>query len=334
VSTFADADVIRMAKEEFIAVAGDDWYQRRKNDAEGEFFRKVADQGPRKGEGGSTRQGIYVFTADGKLLAYRNNHDADVMRGVLKEALAMWKKLPEEQRKPGAVKVEDLSKVDATYDRKPPKGGLIVNVWTRILDKDGKGQFCHGTCGFTGGDRSAHDHLWLTAEDCKALVPQDAKKGAVLALPPQVAMRLLRFHFVDNTRGEPPHWQRKEVRSSTLQLTVTEVTAKAITLKLDGTALLATDADASKAKRGFDVSVLATLRYDLDKKTLDRFEGVALGLHWGDGPYTSGARPGKTPLGIAFDLASGEAAADQIPPQGSRYLKGYLQADEDGKMKK
>ena len=47
-----------MANEEYIAVAGDDWYQRRRDDAEGQFFRRVADQGPRKGTGGSTRQGI------------------------------------------------------------------------------------------------------------------------------------------------------------------------------------------------------------------------------------------------------------------------------------
>ena len=40
-------------------------YQRRRQDAEGEFFRKVADQGPRKGKGGATRQGIYCFTASG-----------------------------------------------------------------------------------------------------------------------------------------------------------------------------------------------------------------------------------------------------------------------------
>jgi hypothetical protein len=329
VSTFADAEVIRMAKNDFVAVAGDDWYQRRKQDAEGEFFRKVANQGPRKGEGGSTRQGIYIFTADGKLLGYRNHHDPDVMRGVLQKALAEWKKLPAAQRKPGAVKVEDLPKVDKDYDRKPPKGGIIVNVWTRILDKDAKGEYCHGTCNFTGGERTAHDHLWLTADEWKGLVPAGAKKGDVVPLPPRMVLRLLRFHFVDNTRGEPPAWERQDVRSYSLELKVTDVTAKAIVLKLEGRALLATHADPDKAKRGFDVSVLATIRYDLEKKAIDRFDGVALGQHWGQGPYTNGARPGRTPLGIAFDLARGDTAVDQVPPQGSRYLKGYWQADGD-----
>ena len=107
-----------MAKEQYVPVTGDDWYQRRRNDAEGEYFRKVADQGPRKGEGGATRQGIYMFTADGKLLAYKNAGQLpDVMRDVLKRGLAEWSKLPEERRKPGAVKVGDLDRIDRRYDR-------------------------------------------------------------------------------------------------------------------------------------------------------------------------------------------------------------------------
>ena len=44
-----------MATEEYVAVTGDDWYERRRDDTQGKFFRSVADQGPRKGEGGSTR---------------------------------------------------------------------------------------------------------------------------------------------------------------------------------------------------------------------------------------------------------------------------------------
>ena len=53
-SAFADPDIIRMANEEYVSVTGDDWYQRRRQDKEGEFFRKVADAAGRKGEGGGT----------------------------------------------------------------------------------------------------------------------------------------------------------------------------------------------------------------------------------------------------------------------------------------
>jgi hypothetical protein len=324
VLTFADAEVIRLAREDFVAVAGDDWYQRRRQDPEGEFFRKVADQGPRKGEGGSTRQGVYCLTADGKLLAYRNHQDPKVMRQVLKQALAEWKKLPEARRKPGSVEVAEPAKLDQRYTPTLPAGGLIVNVYTRVLDKDGKGALCPGTSSKAGGDRPAHDHLWLTQAEWKALIPEKAKKGDAFPMPAKIALRIFRFHLLDNTRGEPPQWQKHEVRSGKITLTVEEVSAKGVRLRLDGSALLATEADTVKAKRGFEVRLLGYLDYNEGSKKIDRFDLVALGEHWGESNLTRGARAGRTPLGIAFELASGNSPGDLVPPQAARYLPGYL----------
>jgi hypothetical protein len=324
VLTFADAEIIRLACEDFVPVAGDDWYQRRRQDPEGEFFRKVADQGPHKGAGGSTRQGIYCLTADGKLLAYRNHQDPKVMRQVLKQALAEWKKLPGARRKPGAVEVVEPAKVDQRYTLTLPQGGLIVNVYTRVLDRDEKGALCSGTSSKAGGDRPAHDHLWLTQAEWKALIPAKAKKGDTLPMPAKVALRIFRFHLLDNTRGEPPLWHKHEVRSGKITLTVEEVGAKGVRLRLDGSALLATEADTAKAKRGFEVRLLGYLDYNAGSKKIDRFNLVAVGEHWGESNLTHGARPGRTPLGIAFELASGNSPADLVPPQAARYLPGYL----------
>src|SRR5439155_3484399 len=119
---------------------------------------RVADQGPRKGVGGSTRQGVYCFTADGTLLAYRNHHDPAVLRDDLHKALRQWEALPPERRRPGGVTVEDGGRPDRRYHRAPPPGGLVVNVFTRILDRN-EGDFCPGTCSRVGGDFAARDHL-------------------------------------------------------------------------------------------------------------------------------------------------------------------------------
>src|SRR5262249_54695252 len=151
-----------MATDDYVPVAADDWYQRRREDAEGQFFRSVADQGPRKGEGGATRQGIYCFTADGQLLAYKNaGQNPDVMRDTLRQGLREWQRLPEQRRKPGAVTVADPGTLDPQYARTPPPGGLIVNVYTRILDHE-QGDLCRGTCSVRGGEAAARDHLWMT----------------------------------------------------------------------------------------------------------------------------------------------------------------------------
>ena len=314
-----------MARDEYIPVTGDDWYQRRRDDAEGRFFRKVADQGPRKGQGGSTRQGIYIFTADGQLLAYRNaGQNPDVMRQVLRQGLDAWQKLPADRRRPGAVTVEDAGPPDRRYTRTPPPNGLIVKVYTRALDRDAEGRLCDADCKRGSGDESARDHLWLTEAEWRSLVPANPTAGVQFAVPAKIADRLLRFHLVDNTRGEPPHWRGHEVRARELTLTVESADANHVTLRLDGRALLATDADPAKADRGFDVCLLGYLRYDVRRRAFDRFDIVAVGEHWGHGPYTRGARPGRTPLGVAFELTTGDRPADRIPPQAARTPAEYF----------
>jgi hypothetical protein len=323
VLAFADPDLIRLARESFIPVAGDDWYQRRRNDDEGTFFRKVADQGPRKGAGGSTRQGIYCLTASGKLLAYRNHQDPRVMLQVLRDALVRWQKLPAAERKPGGVKVADPAKVDPRYARTPPEGGLILNVFTRILNRE-KGQCVRGQCSTPGGEGAARDHLWLTRQEWQGLIPAEPRKGQRFAMPAGIAQRILRFHLLDNTRGEPPSWNSQEVRKHALNWTVTEVTPGEVRLALEGSALLATHSDPDRAQRGFDVALRGELRYDRKARAITRFDLLAVGDHWGEGTFTRKARPGRKPLGVAFELSKGKDPADRVPPQAAREIAAYL----------
>jgi hypothetical protein len=323
VLAFADPEIVRMVREDFIPVTGDDWYQRRRDDEEGKFFRKVANQGPRKGSG--TKQSVYCLTAGGKFLSSRpGDVKPEYMREMLKRGLAAWKKLPESERKPGAVKVPDLAAVDTRYSRKPPEGGLILNVHARILEKDAQGALCKGTCDSIGGDQASRDHLWITPAEWKALVPADPQKGDQSPLPSRIAERILRFHLVDNTRGEPPMWTREQIRSSKMTLIVVEATADRIRLRLDGSALLSSDANTAKAGRGFDAQMLGYIDYDRKKREIGRFDFVVVGDYWGQGRYTGGARAGRAPLGIAFELASGKQAADLVPPQGIRDRFDYL----------
>jgi hypothetical protein len=325
---FSDAEIVKMASEDFIPVSADDWYQRRRQDSEGEFFRQIAKQAGKDGggqpSGGSTRQGIYCFTADGQLLAYKNAGQApDVMRDVLKQALARFGKLPEDKRKPGAIKIEDPRNVDAAYTRTPPAGGLIVNVHARILDKNEQKEWCRGTCKALGGELASRDHMWLTAAEWKSLVPKEPEVGQKFPLPSAIAQRLVRFHLIDNTRGEPPMWQAQEVRTAELNLTVTEVNANSLVMKLEGPVLLANKADAAQAERGFDARLLGYIGYDRAKQAIDRFDVVTVGDHWGNGANTRDPRPGRMPLGIAFELAAGGKPADQIPPQAARDLSYF-----------
>lgn len=312
-----------MAMEDYVPVAADDWYQRRRQDSEGEFFRRVASQGPRKGEGGSTRQGIYALTAKGKLLAYKNaGQNPEVMRETLRRGLEEWRKLPDADRAAGKIGKPD--RVDPAYDRAPPRDGLILKVYARALERESSAKFSDAVCKVGGGDEASRDHMWLTEAEWRSLLPAELKSGERLPLPAGIAERMLRFHLVDNTRGEPPLWRRDEIRSRELELTVESVTPAEVRLRLEGAALLATDADPEKARRGYDAALLGHLVYDRRSGQFKRFDVLAIGDHWGNGPFTRGARPGRAPLGIAFELVDGSSPLDRIPPQGAREWGNYF----------
>lgn len=322
-SAFADVEVIRLASRDFVPVVGDDWYQRRRQDDEGRFFRAVSDQSTRKASRG-TRQGIYCLTADGHLLAFKNaGNSVEATRDQLRRALAEWSKLPAERTRPGAVAVPESFEPDPRYHREKPAGGLTVRVYSRILDRTADG-FAAGSCSVPGGDKAGRDVLWLTAADLVAFAPPRAEVGASHPVPPAVASRLTRYHLLDNTRGEPPPWRPEEVRRADFRLTVTGVDAAGVSLRLDGDALMCDDPDPAKAERGFEVRLAGRLRYDPSKRTLTGFEVAALGEHWGEAGANQGARPGRSLVGLAFGLADGTKPLDGIPPQGVRDRDEYL----------
>jgi hypothetical protein len=63
---------------------------------------------------------------------------------------------------------------------------------------------------------------------------------------------------------------------------------------------------------------------DRVKGRVERFDLVALGEHWGEGTFTRGARKGKQPFGVAFELARGDRPGDAVPPQGAREEREYF----------
>src|SRR5205807_6023235 len=85
-----------LATRQFIPVAENCSYLQRQQDAKGEFFRLVAEQGHYAGrtQPSATRQGIYACTAEGRLLASINTRQAEPMLGMMQEALRRWREVP------------------------------------------------------------------------------------------------------------------------------------------------------------------------------------------------------------------------------------------------
>lgn len=336
-SVFSDQRVIDLLNDRFVALTGDDWYWRRQQDAIGEFHRQVTDQGPRGG-GSGTRQGRYVFTADGRLLGFNNNRSPERLLAMLNQTLEEWQALPAEQRSPrdGAALVGSSAELELEprFDRRLPEGVTVLRCWTRALEWDSAAQQWEAcaSAAESGGGRpagamAARDHLWLQAEELAALAEQFAAltDGETADLPERLGHRLARFHLVDNTRGEPPMWNSGDIRDWTWQWQ----RINADTARLTGSFDLATN-DGGRSYRGHLDGELAwqpaAPNGNGAARQLAALELRALGLHEGQGSYTPGARPGATPLAVVLELVPDPQPADRVPPQASRDLHGYWQA--------
>jgi hypothetical protein len=268
----------------------DQWYQRRQRDAEGEFYQKIARQGPRK-DMDDTTQGLYACTADGKLLGFTNHRGPGVVKAMLRKALEDFK--PSE---PGPL---EKGRPDADFERRIPEGGLVVRVTSKVLA--GYPESGNPRLGAMKASLG-RDNLWIRKDEREALA-----KGE---MPGSVGRRLARFHLVDNTRGEPPMWRPDEVRS----IRLTREGAR-----VEGSVHLET----ASGDRGYRADLLGFV--EEKDGTLARFDLVAKGLFWGEGRYTGGAPEGKFPFAVAFTLAAGDDETDKVPPQGAKgWLPGYL----------
>lgn len=323
-SSFSNPDIINTIREHFIPATDNDWYNRRRQDAAGKFFRSVAAQGPRKGTG--TKQGHYILTASGKLLGFNNNRSIDRRKSFIRSSLEKWRALPEVERKPSLINPPTAAagQADRKYHANPPAGGVVLVASARVLKTTDNGQLesCSADdIDHDWGHMAAIDRMWIRKEEWQALIQASKGNGE---FPQALAYRLLRYQLLDFTRGEPVAWKHGEVRRFNLKIIPSKDPGH---YHIKGSALMATAADPAKAKRGFESNLFGKIQTGPSGRPV-RFDLVALGDHWGDGPYTKGSRPGRAPLGIALRLGDPENPIDLIRPQGSHWLQGYWEADK------
>ena len=110
-------------------------------------------------------------------------------------------------------------------------------------------------------------------------------------------------------------WQADDVRKLRMTLTVESADAKAVKLRLDGAALLATGPDPDEAKRGYDAALLGYIEYDRAKDRIARFDVIATGDHWG-GAATPAAPPRPQADGRRLRARPGRQARRRGTPTG------------------
>lgn len=288
-STFADDRVIELLKEKFIPVAVDCWYLDRAKDAAGDFYRKVVSQREPFRPGERSTQGFYAFAPDGTLLRGWNNRNVPRMREYLDRALKDFK--------PAEGEAADAAR-DPRFARAVPEGAIVVDVFSKILEAEWPptdDEMIKPLRVSTG-----RDHLWILKDEVAAL--------SAGRFPDALARRIARFHLLDNTRGEPPHWGGAEIRELKLELKDGRIA---------GVVKMATES----GDRTFDAGVRGVVEFREGKPA--RFDLVARGRFTGDGRFTKNGPPGPFTLGVAFSMSKG-GEDWKVAPQGARDLRGYL----------
>jgi hypothetical protein len=333
-STWTDAN-IELIKKHFIAAAVPTELCRMKC-PEGEFLRSAGID-----KHWVTSSGYFDCVApSGKWLGHIPSE----------KVLEAFRTLPEAERKPGAIKVPDLESHEKVIVS-PPAGGLVLRVHGRFLARDDRG----GLRPVTQADfpRSKSDlrfllepnteYLWLTAQECQALVPTDPVKGQKIPVATALSERIARFHLSPRRAltSEDGIVPKNAIKKAELSLIVDEVSEERIRLGLEGFIHWGSDYDAAKATTpngplpfGYAAPIHGILEYDRAKKAFVRFDVVAPGDVWGrwgdaNGNSQTVERAGRTPIGFAFELAQGDSPTNRLPPagHGARALRaGYFGA--------
>ncbi len=257
--------------------------------------------------------------------------------------LETFRKLPEEQRKPGGGVIADLKAGEAVVPE-PPKNGLVLKVHTRAMSRDEKGAYRNVTVedyplkkgNVKVFEEHKHyfgpntDYMWITEAEWRDLIPGKFVKGERREVSKAVVERLAVFHLMPRRlTSEGASWGNSQLKAARLTLTIEDVGASKVRFRAVGFAHLGSTYDESKATTpngplafGYEAPLHGIVEYDRKKDVITRFDLVALGDvwgRWGDANNNSQTveRPGRNPVPIAFELATGASPSERIPPGGN-----------------
>ena len=305
---FSNNSIIKWLKQDFVPVAISVSYLQEEDNRDGLLFRKIAEQGHYAGrtKPTPTRQGLYIATIDGTLLASANTNSPIEVLQLMQKGINGWNR----GRKNSAGKFSTTSAKPTRHSTVEfPEGGLILRQTVRDLPRPGEPS--HKT------DQHNFDHVWMTPEEIKAFAPSSPEPGFSYDIPRKIAHRLVRFSLVDQVKGESDAWSQENIVGAWMKAKVTQVKTSEsgsllVRIKLDGKAKCVCPASGEvnpftkhkiNTSRGIEAKIKGFLTYDTQAKTFTDFDMIAFGQRWGTATYSFRHRDlGRAPIGFAFQL--------------------------------
>jgi hypothetical protein len=257
--------------------------------ARGWFMRMAAPVNPRVLQGRSG-QGFYIVSADGRAYGHTNRRTVEALDGLMDRGLSSFRRAP--HRPFEWVTGDDIFMAEA------PPGAAVLRSFTRIAPVP---------TGAASANRNVgRDHVWIYRSEMRRMLeaPEDARVSA----PRSLALRLARYHLIDNVRGEPDLWEASEIRGFDLAMRRRADASGRHLVTFHGPF----EIRSGDGRRGFAGVFSAEMLVATNGAVL-RFRGYARGEAFGQGQWTPGAPKGKFPLHLAF-VDANDATARMIPP--------------------
>ena len=282
-SVTEDPEIATLLATRFIPVAIDQHIHRRLDDTEGRLFVELTERAGRFVD--VTTQGFYVFTSSGEPVAFRSTQDPRSLKQMLASAL--------EKSEPQGPNSEWLElHDDSDFTLKAPAEVVVLDVISKVLGGYGeptnyRERILQSALG--------RDRCWIRQDEVASLSEN--------IVPDSLLNRMVRFHLVDNTRGEAPMWRPDQIHNAVATLR-------------DGRVVGSVRVETPRGRRGYRASLLGLV--DAKDGVLTQFDVVSRGLAWGRGYFNGGAPSGKYPLAVRFALANGARPYDAVPPGAAR----------------
>ena len=247
------------------------------------------------------------------MLGRINSRSPERVGAMLDAALERWGDLTEDERR-----------LDPEADRAPahrwedglPEGGLVLSRISRDLSPEGLSA--------SPSNRWNRDTVWYSKGEVKAMLPDlaDVLFGPAgpegIDLQP-LADRLARYALVDDARGQTLPYAPAEIERARLIGRVVAVNGPKVTVELSGSTK-ARSADTwllgdnnwtprRRIPHGLECELLGTATLDLEDRSFEALELVAVGTRWGRTTFNGrGKDLGPSPVGFHLSLTDDRLA--------------------------
>ena len=311
-SVWNDPRVVRKARD-FVPATDEVWRLQRHPDRECQFFREQV-AGRRTPIGGSW-QGLYIFSPSGKLLARQNTLQADKALQLMDRGLEAWSALSPEEKKPADP---GLYQPQHRWELFYPDNGLVLTSTSRDLPEGIEEPQKRG--------RWNRDHIWFHESELSGWIPEKLEVGESTPLPKILAMRLARFHVVDNISGQEGPFSDQDIEKADVSIEIVRVDGDRVHLLMTGEFVTKSDGVYKLGEtdwkhfpsrtRGVNARMHGVAIWNSANQKFEHCEAVLSGTVWG-GSGLNGRRgvTESNPAKVAWWIElSGDQPADRLPP--------------------